>query len=300
VDSLCIVQDDETTKTDYLNNMASIYAHATVTIIAAQGANADAGIRGIKRDATSQPRTDPITALTIGEEQMRFFIDWGWDGAWYDRAWTFQEGKFAGRRIFFEYGSAPWTCSQCEWYEEIYFHKGGERKDNRNALFSSDQKLFVLPFPNLDGYQDLVEKFCERQLTFEGDSLFAFAGMTSTLSQTFDGGFLCGLPELFFDNALLWTWIGSSKRKILPSDSVGIPSWSWAGWFDLKHYPSVNNWDASQDYVKWSRNENYDKMYDNDKFPKYQIYPILQWYSSNTISPKNGGLSRIEVMHTET
>jgi hypothetical protein len=36
VDSLCIIQDDDATKMSYLNNMASIYAYASVTIIAAQ------------------------------------------------------------------------------------------------------------------------------------------------------------------------------------------------------------------------------------------------------------------------
>jgi hypothetical protein len=43
-----------------------------------------------------------------------------------------------------------------------------------------------------------------RQLTYPDDELAAFSGVLSTLSRTFTGGFVWGLPQMFFDVALLW------------------------------------------------------------------------------------------------
>ena len=41
VDSFCVIQDDQDTKQLYLNSMASIYANAYFTIVAAAGSHAD-------------------------------------------------------------------------------------------------------------------------------------------------------------------------------------------------------------------------------------------------------------------
>jgi hypothetical protein len=46
VDSLCIVQDDDRAKGPLVSNMDVIYGHATLTIIAASGVDAQAGLRG--------------------------------------------------------------------------------------------------------------------------------------------------------------------------------------------------------------------------------------------------------------
>jgi hypothetical protein len=156
---------------------------------------------------------------------------------------------------------------------------------DRSTPYSPDQKLFALPFSDIDDYQSLVGDFYRRQLTFEGDSLFAFAGITGALSHVFEGGFLCGLPELFFNNTFLWTWNGSPKRKIPPPGTLGLPSWSWAGWYDMRSSPECHSWDADRDYVKCSIKKRWTSLR-YDEFPNYQTYPILQWYSSNTISPE--------------
>lgn len=48
IDSLCIVQDEEEEKHTQLNSMGSIYANASVTIVAWQGDHADFGLEGCK------------------------------------------------------------------------------------------------------------------------------------------------------------------------------------------------------------------------------------------------------------
>jgi hypothetical protein len=46
VDSLCIVQDDDETKGQLISNMDTVYGHATLTIVAASGFDAEAGLLG--------------------------------------------------------------------------------------------------------------------------------------------------------------------------------------------------------------------------------------------------------------
>jgi hypothetical protein len=47
VDALCILQDDDATKTDELNRMAAIYASSIFTIIAGDGSDSHHGLRGV-------------------------------------------------------------------------------------------------------------------------------------------------------------------------------------------------------------------------------------------------------------
>jgi hypothetical protein len=66
-------------------------------------------------------------------------------------------------------------------------------------------------------YHKMAESYHKRKLTFLKDSLGALAGITEALSQSSEGSFLCGLSGLSFDSAIMWQWIGSPKKKILPS-----------------------------------------------------------------------------------
>jgi hypothetical protein len=59
----------------------------------------------------------------------------------------------------------------------------------------------------------MVNMFNQHQLTYEEDCLSAFSGLASAMSLSFVGGFLCGLPELFFDIALLWQPAGELRRR---------------------------------------------------------------------------------------
>jgi hypothetical protein len=154
---------------------------------------------------------------------------------YYQRAWTFQEYLLAKRRVTFERDSIFWECCSTTWFEDVDCSDG--------ALLSLGQGLsthrWVLenPRPQLSNYVDLVGEFNQLHLTFENYCLGAFAEMTSALSRGFEDGFLCGLPEMVFDVALLWQPNGEIKRRQTgPCDSRRssvsspcIPSWSWLG-----------------------------------------------------------------------
>lgn len=76
VDSICILQDDEVKRPEQLENMASIYGNASVTIIAVQGADARYGLRGSRGFSQPKKLDQEVFNLTKGTNLIeRLFHD---------------------------------------------------------------------------------------------------------------------------------------------------------------------------------------------------------------------------------
>lgn len=73
-------------------------------------------------------------------------------------------------------------------------------------------------------YDLCVLLYKARQLTFPGDILRAFSGISAVLEKNLRSPCLLGLPVALFDLVILWRASGFERRP-------GFPSWSWAGWF---------------------------------------------------------------------
>jgi hypothetical protein len=107
VDCLCIIQDSG--KEDIgriLQAMARIYAKAEFTIVAAQGEDADFGIRGV--GGRSHEREPTFSALDYEHEGGNEFP---WRSRWAARGWTFQEALFS-RRLLVLSKEVSWICGR--------------------------------------------------------------------------------------------------------------------------------------------------------------------------------------------
>ncbi len=99
VDALCIIQDGQD-KADQLNSMASLYANANLTIVAAKGEHAGAGFRGLQ--GISEPRfaDQEVAPILPDQHLVRPSSKHLWDDSllqpWSSRAWV----------------SAPRTCAE--------------------------------------------------------------------------------------------------------------------------------------------------------------------------------------------
>jgi hypothetical protein len=89
-----------------------------------------------------------------------------------------------------------------------------------------------LDWPDLQQYMNLIRNYNDRLLTYPEDIIAGFSGVLATLSGVFISGFISGLPEMFFDIALLWQPASPLERRLSSSEASGmsLPSWSWAGW----------------------------------------------------------------------
>jgi hypothetical protein len=235
VDALCIVQDDESTKVRQLNNMASIYGEAAVTIIAKDGINSAFGIRGI---AGSLPRNLDQSVFRLSNGRAAVVYPWTLDKKptpWSSRGWTFQENLFSSRKLIFEGETVRWECSSAVWHEDHDFRINPEEEcnDADEDILGRGSRIFEIQEPDLQFYGWLVRVYNKRYFTYNTDVLQAFAGILSILIRNFKGGFHFGLPLVFFDLSLLWQPNGVITRRRSEYDGTNgtiPPSWSWAGW----------------------------------------------------------------------
>lgn len=198
IDALCIVQDDEVSKHDQIQAMAGIFANAYVTLIAGNGWDANHGLRGI------QGVTEPRHLSSFLKSNLRENLQ-PYSSKWYSRGWTFQEMVFSPRKIMFQYQLAVWECNQATWDESSL--TGISTTSLNSTQFSISpwkSQIQLSPWPDVRQYVSLVHEYTTRKLTYGEDGLNAISSLLSVMCGSFWGGFVSGLPEMFFNEALLW------------------------------------------------------------------------------------------------
>ncbi|KAJ8067943.1 hypothetical protein OCU04_003525 [Sclerotinia nivalis] len=234
VDSLCIVQDDFTFKEREIDNMASIYANADITIVAGQGTDADSGLRGLRHCGTPQSRN-----LTQDIIQLRAFDilrrkpDLSGRSPWAGRAWNLQEFMLSRRVITFDEETVRWECDLNRWHEDrTVCHRVRETEVSRGI-----RAILKRPLPDIHQFLVILQSYRRKELTYPNDSLNSFTGILRALENIFTGGFVGGLPVMRLDLTLLWQPARYNpipfKRIISEPYLYSLPSWSWAGWDGL-------------------------------------------------------------------
>lgn len=251
VDSLCILQDDEESQNDHLNRMASIYAHADVVIVSIDGEDSDHGLHGLENAPSAEPRHLEQKVIPLGTMEIIERTEFSNESPrsstkkdYFGRGWTFQEFLFARKRLCFEADSVWFQCCDSTRFEDHALP--GRALNERDFILRVD-------YPSLTVYSRLVEDFNQRHLTYPQDCLSAISGVLPCYTKAFDGGFLCGLPEMFFDAALLWQPGGDlARREPVCADkrysfaNEDLPSWSWIGWQGKLHF---EGWATANDFV---------------------------------------------------
>lgn len=255
-DSVCITHDNRDVTYEQLNQMGAIYANAIMTIVATDGDSQD-GLPGLK--GISPPRKSRQAVFPFGDERIivrdmsgQSFKEPGQSAKpYYNRGWTYQEEQMSTRKIFFRDQQLHWECHCCDYREDSVPYTKVDQLSGEPLDLFYDALHPVAAVPELTRLGRLVSDYNSRQLSYEEDALPAFSGVLSVLSRTFTGGFLYGLPEMFFDIALCWRceavldydhgakdYVARTirRRKFSEEPKKGsfsaadLPSWSWVGW----------------------------------------------------------------------
>jgi len=116
VDRYCIPQHDPTARQQQIGRMADIYSASTLTIIAADGQDANHGLTGV-----SKPRSEPLhirigTSCLVSHLCIRDELQ---DSKWNTRGWTYQEGMLAQRRLVFAQSKVVFQCQTLCRFEDL-------------------------------------------------------------------------------------------------------------------------------------------------------------------------------------
>lgn len=115
------------------------------------------------------------------------------------------------------------------------------------------------PYEAFSEYIFSVEIYSSRDLTFFGDKLDAFEGVSKILGDQMKTPMLLGLPVALIDLALLWEpHDGVTRNEI-------FPSWTWAGWFGGAYLSGMRG-DQSQFLVSHTWIEWYHYSKDANQF----------------------------------
>ncbi|KAI0538010.1 hypothetical protein GGR58DRAFT_526776 [Xylaria digitata] len=287
---LCVVRDEFDKKLPQLEQIGAIYANAYLTLVAADGHDANYGLRGSCPGVT-RPRVlgSPLLTFSPAEKTLAVEPDFApqiGPREWYRRGWTFQERTLSNRNLIFQQGHIFWECRGAVWTGELAYAPPSEiapSDDGRvieeragvlhqRILWNQREKpshysITFSQWPILLGYEILVRTYNELLLSFPGDGLRAFTGIINTLSQSFPGGMLYGMPEYFFDYAITWAPWTPIHRRVVGRLDLALPSWSSAGWvggdINLSIAPFMHQRvDAARSIISWDNVE---------------IYPNVNW-----------------------
>ncbi|KAJ4203123.1 hypothetical protein NW759_015229 [Fusarium solani] len=267
-DSLCIVQDDFSLKSTEINNMAAIYSNATLTIIAADGVDADSGLPGLESLTAPRFAEQKIHTLRLGIEVVEsigpspgLFAE---PTKWSTRGWTYQEYVFSQRRLLFEGGWVRWICA-CDTWCEV-----GEARDADGAGNLDVRRAISRPVPNLELLNSMINQYNRRDLTYPEDALNGLTGVLNAFTPRFGGGFISGLPAAIFHIAVLWEPFDTLTRRQAATSShtdVCLPSWSWIGW---KGGLAPFAWSPALDFVRSSKIREGARFFD-------RVKPLVEW-----------------------
>ena len=122
VDALCILQEDIVESYEQMDSMDKVYGSALLTIVAANGDNADVGLRGVHR-RQFLPEEKPSLERQLEFSQPSAVMKSGVEiidptdrhqaldkTEWNTRAWTFQNRLLSRRLIIFAYNEMLWHC----------------------------------------------------------------------------------------------------------------------------------------------------------------------------------------------
>ncbi|RSL80074.1 hypothetical protein CEP51_006867 [Fusarium floridanum] len=231
IDSLCIIQRDESDWRRESARMENVFAYAHCTLAATSAENCNQGFLG----------RSPGSAIRLGDsDSMSVYIketgnDFDKDvaqGPLNKRAWVFQERVLSRRTIHFsaeqtylEFGSNIWceTMSPENSSESplqklhLRLFEGEEEEEEEKESSQKEDSLF----------QTCFSQYSTLDITDRRDRPAGILGLESRLAESYHTASLYGILISSFYNSLFWHRSGDKRMKTIDFPDENVPSWSW-------------------------------------------------------------------------
>lgn len=240
VDSLCILQDDEADRNYLISRMGSIYGSSAITIVDANGNDANGGLMGMSSPRPNRQRIAIIHGMWLSTTAASFekpFHEFR-ECAWLKRGWTYQEMLLSKRLLLVTGQQLQFVCDHAAYVEETRQHSlktSDWTLPSFRAVPIRRSAAFRTPISHL--YRNAVEMFTPRVLKYDMDVTPAFDAIFKDLYKNTEATNLFNLPDIDIDEALLWTTDYDTRRR----HPDRLPTWSWAGWSGPIHYREISD-----------------------------------------------------------
>jgi hypothetical protein len=232
VDSMCIIQGSDRSWALNSRVMDQVYGNAYLTICAADGDSADAGLQILNSETAKGNSKEQLLSQNISQysRDVRLMStqpaeNYIRKSVWNTRGWTFQERLLSPRNLIFTAGRMYFQCRCTARSADIISEdeSAGWSIEFQDSPLLMLQKLTTRP---LSVYKQALELYMTRELSQPRDILAAFTGMGNLVCNALGGSLVYGLPSSHFDWALLW----EPRDAAIPRPNEGgekFPSWSW-------------------------------------------------------------------------
>ncbi|KAF8972430.1 heterokaryon incompatibility protein-domain-containing protein [Flammula alnicola] len=210
VDSLCMIQDDATAgHADSVSKMDIVYGASFITIIAATGVDANAGLPGVRPGTRGQRQCVEEIAPGFRLAFKEFYQNYIKDSVYYTRAWPFQEQLFTPRSLIFIGGQVAFKCSKAEqWREDVVFEDESILTGTSGGLEDTSSAS-----NDIGEFEGLIQSYSGLSLTYDFDIYNAFAGVANRIKSKLKVDLCHGIPDAYFDWFLLWTSLAPQVRR---------------------------------------------------------------------------------------
>ncbi|KAF5024789.1 hypothetical protein F66182_3133 [Fusarium sp. NRRL 66182] len=247
IDSLCIIQDSEQDWQTEAAHMASVYSQAHVTISATAAENSAAGLTRqqssmLKQSCEIMPSWTGFSKQEIPPGPVRIidrgaFCDNVLSQPLFGRGWVFQEWILSPKTIHFARDQLWWTSASSMKLQGFAANETCEGYDfevtRDSTHLMAPGTLYSIQGQSIEMLQqvwnDLLQDYMSRSLTYESDRLVAFAGIAAlyqSFAQVPSNSYLAGIWRQTLLQSLMWNI--RDGRKISPPQKYRAPSWSWA------------------------------------------------------------------------
>ncbi|KAL5364970.1 heterokaryon incompatibility protein-domain-containing protein [Aspergillus floccosus] len=244
VDTLCIIQDDADDKARLVGRMDDVYDNAMVTVIAAAGRDADAGLCGISPRTGHPVQPEKIIFSNGASINLSLCLPSLCDEArssnWNTRGWTFQEQCLSKRVLYFTAEEVYFNCSEKEGRPRDVQVRTGPPMWNSKLRKDPDPTPYhylgdVSGRDEAQRYQTAVQDYTRKQLTFQQDVFNSFEGIFNRFKRLGPGSDLSirhtqGISTQFLYQGILWFPSHGAKKRSPGDTAEKFSSWTWASW----------------------------------------------------------------------
>lgn len=263
VDAVCILQDEITDWTQQSAIMTTIFGNASITICPLSSRSCNEGflaqvLSGLQLSFDSTIKREVRGHYTLRRSHFKDDFHRATLGdlglgdlemsSWQTRAWTFQEGNCSNFKIIFGERRIHIVTPQgmlTDGSDQVLSTARSTLADMKNGIYGKN--LIVSNNQLYRYWENSVENFSSRQLTYRTDKFPALSGMASYYQEWLGDKLIAGLWERHLYRQLFWTK-GKNKcdsleelvETLCPLSSSWIaPSWSWAsfdGYVEFSSY----------------------------------------------------------------